>query len=244
MKLNQIIALVAGKKTRIQQLMTTVHHGWHKDRISGINRTYAPLDEKGEVFPAESRMVQVRVPDAINKVTSQIADFMNIIATQEYSNTLAKADIEVGSIKILSDVPISALLFLEKQLIDLHTLATSLPTLSTDRTWTNDDAKHCYVTSSEQTAKTNKKIEVIVKYEATKEHPAQTELVSLDRTIGYWTTTHMSGALPEKERDAIVSRIELLRDAVKVAREKANDIEVQLVDSFGQAVMGYIFTSK
>jgi hypothetical protein len=126
MKLNQIIALVSGKKTKMQKLMTTVHHGWHKDRISGITRTYAPLEDGGEVFPAESRTVQVRVPDAIDKVSAQIADFMNIIATQEYSNTLAKADVIVDKVTILSDVPISALLFLEKQLIDLYTLATSL----------------------------------------------------------------------------------------------------------------------
>lgn len=244
MKLNQIIALVSGKKTKIQHLMTNVHHGWGKDRISGINRTYSPLDETGEVFPAESRMVQVRVPEAISKISAQIADFMNIIATQEYSNTLAKADVVVDKVTVLSAVPISALLFLEKQLIDLHTLAANLPTLSTDRVWTNDDAKHCYVTSPEQTAKTSKKIEVIVKYEATKEHPAQTEMVSLDRTIGYWTTTHMSGALPEKERDAIVVRIEALRDAVKVAREKANDIEVEVIESFGPSVLNYIFTSE
>ena len=243
MKLNQLIAFVAGKKPKIQQFLTPVHHGWHKDRISGINRTYAPLDETGEVFQAENRSVQVRVPDAIDKVTLQIADFMNIIATQEYSNTLAKADVLIDKVEILKDVPISALLFLEKQLIDLHTLAANLPTLSTDRIWTEDDARHCYVTSPEQTAKTNKKIEVIVKYEATKEHPAQTEMVSLDRTIGHWTTIHMSGALPEKERDAIVARIEALRDAVKIAREKANDIEVTFIKDFGPSVLDYIFKS-
>ena len=144
---------------------------------------------------------------------------------------------------ILANVPISALLFLEKQLIDLRTLTENLPTLSTDKLWKFDDAKNCWVTYEEQTAKTQKKVEVIVKYEATKEHPAQTELASLDRTIGYWTTIHLSGAMPQKERNAIMLRIEKFQDAVKTAREEANNIEANIVSNFGPAVMDYIFTS-
>lgn len=165
------------------------------------------------------------------------------MATQEYANTSAKANIIVAGETILEDVPISVLLFLEKQLVDLRTLATNLPTLPTDRVWMKDDPKNCYVTGSEQTVKTQKKVEVIVKYEATKEHPAQTELINVDKTVGHWTTIHLSGALPEKERDAIIERIEKLQDAVKVAREHANSVEVAEQSAFGKSVLSYIFTS-
>lgn len=244
MKLNQIIALVSGKKTKIQQMMTSVHHGWKKDRISGIIRTYTPLEENGEMCPSESRIVQVKVDKALGDVKSQLVDFMNIIATQEYANTSAKSDVIVDDETILVGVPVSALLFLDKQLIDLHTLAVNLPTLSTDKVWTKDEAKNCWVTEPEQTSKTSKKIEPIVKYEATEHHPAQTELISLDRTVGHWTSIHLSGALPENERDDIIGRIDKLRDAVKVARENANNADVTINGSFGNSVIGYIFTSK
>lgn len=243
MRLNQIIALVQGKKTKAQKLLTTVHHGWHKDRITGIARTYAPMEEEGEMFPPESRIVQLRISDALKTVQKELEDFLNIVATQEYANTDAKADVKVARKIILKDVPISVLLFLEKQLVDLRTLATNLPTLPTDRVWKPDEAKHCYVTDSEQTVKTQKKVEVIVKYEATKEHPAQTDLINIDKTIGHWTTIHLSGALPEKERDAIIERIEKLQDAVKIAREQANNVEITQQTDFGKSVLGYIFTS-
>lgn len=243
MRLNQIIALVQGKKTKAQKLLTTVHHVWHKDRITGITRTYAPKEEDGEVFPPESRIVQLRVSDALRTVQKELEDFLNIVATQEYANTSAKADVIVAGKSILKDVPISVLLFLEKQLIDLRTLATNLPTLSTDRVWELDENKNCYATEPEQTVKTQKKVEVIVKYDATKEHPAQTDLITVDKTIGHWKTIHLSGALPEKERDAIIERIEKLQDAVKVARERANSIEVVSQDNFGKSVLGYVFTS-
>lgn len=243
MRLNQVIALVAGKKTKAQKLLTTVHHGWHKDRITGISRTYSPVEEDGEVFPPESRIVQLRVSDALLKAQKELEEFLNIVATQEYTNTLAKANVIIGDKTILEDVPVSALLFIEKQLIDLRTLAINLPTLPTDRVWELDENKNCYVTDSEKTVKTQKKIKPIVKYDATKEHPAQTELISVDVTIGHWTTIHLSGALPEKERDAIIERIEKLQDAVKIAREEANSIEVSEQTHFGGNILNYIFTS-
>jgi len=243
MRLNQVIALVQGKKSKAQKLLTTVHHGWHKDRITGITRTYQPIDEDGQVFPPESRIVQLRVSDALQTVQKELYDFLNIVATQEYANTEAKADVEVGNNILLDNVPVSVLLFLEKQLIDLRTLATNLPTLPTDCVWTLDDNKNCYVTNSEKTVKTQKKVEVIVKYEATKEHPAQTDLINIDKTVGYWTTIHLSGALPEAERDAIVERIEKLQDAVKIAREQANSLEVTSKTGFGKIILDYIFTS-
>jgi hypothetical protein len=109
--------------------------------------------------------------------------------------------------------------------------------------WTLDANKNCYVTEEEKTVKTQKKVEVIVKYEATKEHPAQTELINVDKTIGHWTTIHLSGALPEKERDAIIERIEKLQDAVKIAREQANSAEITMRKGFAKSILGYIFTS-
>jgi hypothetical protein len=243
MKLNQVIALVQGKKARATKLLTTIHRSWQKDRLAGISRTYKPLDEDGEQFPAENRIVQVHVSSEIKKIQDDLANFFDIVATQEYANTEAIGTISVDDAVLLDHVPVTVLLFLEKQLTDLRTLAQNLPTLATDRVWSLDEAKNCWVTQSEQTVKTQKKVEPIVKYDATPEHPAQTDLISVDRTIGHWSTIHTSGALPETERDAIVLRIEKLQDAVKVAREQANSQETTY-RAIGGKVLGYIFTSE
>jgi len=243
MKQNQIIALVQGKKARVAKSLTAIHHGWHKDRIAGISRIYSPLSDDGEQFPSESKVVQARVSTELEKLQKELSGLFNVVATQEYGNTKAVADITLDGVILLKAIPITILLFLEKQLIDLKTLAQKLPTLPTDRVWTKDEAKNCWVTQQEQTVKTQKVIEPIVKYPATKEHPAQTELISKDKTIGNWSTIHLSGALPETERDIIVSHIEKLQDAVKVAREGANSLEVEWISNVGEVVLGYIFKS-
>lgn len=242
MKLNQVIALVQGKKARVAKILTTIHHGWHKDRITGISRMYQPLADDGEQLPTESRIVQAKVGTEIMKLRAVLADLFNVVATQEYGNTEAMGNICIEGISILDSVPVTVLLFLEKQLTDLRTLAKNLPTLPSDRSWSLDEAKNCWVTRPEQTVKTQKVIEPIVKYDATPEHPAQTDLITRDRTVGHWSTIHLSGALPETERDAIVSRIENLQDAVKVAREEANSQEVTY-RRIGPAILDYVFTS-
>lgn len=244
MKLHQIIALVQGKKSRAMKMLTSVHHGWSKERTGGLVRIYKPLDDDGEQFPAESRIVQIRVSDELKKVQEQLRDFYNIVATQEVGNTTAAGTIVVEGIAVADNVPVTVLLFLDKQLGDLRTLASKVPTLPTDRVWKKDDAKNCWVTESEKSVKTQKVVEPIVKYAATKEHPAQTDLIKKDKTIGHWDVIHLSGALPETERNALVERIETLQDAVKVAREEANSKDVGATETIGEAVLSFIFKSE
>ncbi len=240
-KLNQIIAVVQGKKTRAQKLLTTAHRGWHKDRIGGITRTYKPKDEDGEQLQPERRAVQLRVKDALSKVQGEMTEFMNAVATQEYGNRGAKGTIAVGDRTILKDVPVTALLFLEKQLIDLHTFVGKIPTLPTDRVWKWDENKNCYATETEETVKTQKVATTHVKFDPTEHQPGQADIINVDKTVGHWTTIHLSGAMPEMDRDDMLVRVEKLQDAVKVAREEANSAEVEQQDAFGKQVLGFVF---
>lgn len=239
--LNQVIAIVQGKKTRAQKLVTGIHHGWSDSRINGITRTYQPIDDDGDTFPSESAPVQLRVMDSVAEACIELEDFFNVVATQEYGNTMATGDIIIDDEMILAGVPISALLFIEKQLVDLRSMVKQIPVLPTDKLWKEDSAKNCWVTDPEQTVKTKKMPKVITKYHATKEHPAQTELISVDERVGNWTTIHMSGAVPVRFRNMLLKRVESMQDAVKMAREQANGMVVEQQREFGAKILGYLF---
>jgi hypothetical protein len=240
MKLNQLIALVGGRKAAVQKLLTKVHHGWKEDRFLGINRTYQPKNEDGDKFNPETRLIQLRAVDELKKVMEELSDFWNLVASQEKTNTQASSDVVVDGQVLLKAAPVTVLLFLEKQLTDLLTLVNNVPILSNDRVWKEDADNRCYVSQPEQTVKTRKEQTPLVKYHATKEFPAQTELVTSDVTIGWWTTVHMSGAIPESTRHDMAKRIEKVREAVKVAREEANCVNI--VDmKIGQKLLSYIF---
>jgi len=240
MKLNQIIALVSGKKARAMNLLTEAHHKWKEVLLSGIIRTYNPLDEDGERFPQEKKEVQLKIHHALPELKKYLADFYDCVLTQESANQKATADIEIDGNILKTDVPVTVILFLEKQVTDLLTFSRNLPTLPTDKVWDFDANKDCYVTEPEKTTKTQKRPEVVVKYEATKEHPAQVDMFAVDKTIGHWTTRHLSGALPLSVKEEIIKRLEKLQDALKSAREAANSQETEFV-RMGDDLLHYIF---
>lgn len=51
-KLNQVIEVEKGVKSRALQELTEAHHSLQKTALlAGISRTYRPKDEEGEQFP-------------------------------------------------------------------------------------------------------------------------------------------------------------------------------------------------
>ena len=77
---------------------------------------------------------------------------------------------------LLRDVPVSYLLFLEKQLVDLHTFVKKLPVLDAAESWTIDPSADCWRTEAVRTMRTKKVPRNHVKAEATEKHPAQVEV--------------------------------------------------------------------
>jgi hypothetical protein len=242
MKLNQVVSIEKTIKNQAKQALTELHHAVQKaELVSGFNKTYQPLDdEKGEKFPAESKKVTVRVSEAIETAREQLTRLFDVTATKDVSNNDATADIIADGKTIATQVPITTLLFLEKQLVDLRTFVAKLPVLDAADEWVWSDQQNLYSTAAVKTVKTKKVEKVVVKYEATKEHPAQTEIRPEDQTIGYWSTIKYSGALPATEVKTFMRRVETLQEAVKVAREDANSV-VAKDAKLGTAVLSYIF---
>ena len=153
---------------------------------------------------------------------------------------MAKADVVVDGQALLKDVPVAYLLFLEKQLVDLHTFVRKLPVLDASESWEYDSSADCYATEPVQTVRTKKIPRNHVKAEATEKHPAQVEVYHEDVVVGYWRTIKFSGALPAKRVSTLLERVEKLQQAVKFAREEANNTEA--VDKHvGDRVFGYLF---
>lgn len=240
-KLCQILAIEQQTKKNAAEQITELYQVLQKEPLlSGISRTYEPIAEDGEKFPAESNAVQLRVPRALEAVATVMAPLYDIVACRDSANNSAKADVEVEGKKILENVPAVTLLFLEKQPNDLHTVICKLPELPQTETWKHDANADCYVTEPVQTAKSKKIAKPFVKYEATKEHPAQVDVVTEDVLVGYWTTIKFSGALPRDRKRALRERCERLLAAVKFAREQANQAEAPRI-SVAKEVFGFLF---
>ncbi len=240
-KLNQIIAVEKGIKSRSYQDLTEAHHALQKQTLlSGISRTYRPRDEEGEQLPPESTKVQVKAQDIIRQTVDVLTKLFDVTATKDWANCKAKANVVVDGQTLLKDVPATYLLFLEKQLTDLHTFIKKLPVLDASETWTFDASADCWATEPVQTLRTKKVPRNHVKAEATDKHPAQVEVYYEDVTVGFWRTIKYSGALPAQRVNELLTRVEKLQQAVKFAREEANSLEVEDI-KVGDAIFKYLF---
>ena len=111
-KLNQIIAIQAGKKAQAKDTLTEAYHLIKKpELLSGIVRTYQPRDEGGEPQPDERKHVQIKVNELIRKVTTDLIEMFDVVATQDWSNCQAKADVVGRWPHPVPGVPVTHLCF-------------------------------------------------------------------------------------------------------------------------------------
>ena len=240
-KLNQIIAIEKSIKSQTMRELTDAHQTLQKPALlSGIARTYRPLDDDGEQYPPESTRVQIKAEQVIDQTSDILSKIFDITATKDWANGEAVADVVVEGETILEKVPVTYLLFLEKQLTDLHTFIKKLPVLDAAETWAFDESQDVWATEPIQTTKTKKIPRNHVKAEATKEHPAQVEVYYEDVIVGYWRTVKYSGAMPATRVSTLLNRVRALQEAVKFAREEANNLEVDN-QSVGEKVFEYLF---
>ncbi len=241
MKLNQLIAVLQSVKANASKGKTEVYQLSQKTALfQGLNRSFQSREEDGYIYPAESQKLTLKANELIDKFVQSCSEYLDLAATQDHANTEAKASIVVEGQTILQDIPVSHLLFLEKQLQDVKTFIGSLPVLSIDKDWQHDPNRGCYVTSPKETVKTKKITDFVVAYDATEHHPAQIKEVSKDVVEGTWSLIEFSGALPYDRVNVLMRRVELLHKAVVQAREEANSRDVQQRQT-ADAIFGYLF---
>lgn len=240
-KLNQVNALVSGRKGEVEKSVTEIYKIIQKDVLfAGRERHYRPNDqENGQKLPSESQKVQNKVNDLINLAVTKWTDLWNLVLTQDKGNQQAKADVVVDGTTILKDVPVTFLLFIDKQVNDLETFVSKLPTPDPAEEWTHDPNTGLLRSRTTESTRTSKEPTVIVKYEATKEHPAQTELFTKDVAVGTWSQTQYSGCIPMDRKNQILDRVRKLQDAIKIAKEQANLVEVERQKA-AEAIFSYV----
>lgn len=242
-KLTQIIAVEKQTKSNTAREITDAYHATQKSGpFDGISRTYRAKDEEnGDKLPAENKRVQVKTEDILRKTGDLLTNLFDVTLTKDAANTIAKADIVVDGNTIAKDVPVTNLLFLEKQLIDVRTLVAKLPTLDPAETWAFDPAQDCYASEPSETHRSKKVKRTLTLAAATDKHPAQVQVFDEDVVEGNWRTIKYSSALPAKRRNEILERVDNLLKAVKFAREEANAVDVK-DRKIGASVFSYLFS--
>lgn len=241
MKLNQVLAIEKGTSSKAQSALTEFYKQCQAATLSqGLVRKYKPNADDGERLAPENKQLQLHVATEFKSVLSSLKTQFDLVATKDKANCSARADVVVGGKTILADVPVTTLLFLEKQLTDMHTAVTKLPILPTDEKWSFDEANDMWVSEPLLTTKTKPIKKVLEKSPATDKHPAQVEVYEQAEPVGVWTTIKHSGCVKASAVKTMRENLEKLLAAVKVAREEANltpAVEVSIADAVFASVL-------
>src|SRR5688572_23747837 len=156
-KLNQILAIEKGIKTRVYSEFTELHQATQKPALmNGFTKTYQSRDEDGETYPAESQKVQYEHQTVLERVAASLTELFDITATKDWANCSARADVVVDGRVLLTSVPATYLLFLEKQLQDLSTFVQKMAELDAASDWNVDPATGQLKTDPAATQRTKK----------------------------------------------------------------------------------------
>lgn len=240
MRLNQALAAAKTTKAAANNGITAAYHELQRHaQFAGLRRTYQPKDEEGEQLPGESQLVQLNTADVLAAMRKHMANLFDTTAAIDKTNTVATADVVLGETTILTAVPVPHLLFLEKQLADLHTMLSKTPTLDPAFTWAFNKQTGLSEAEPVTTVRTKKVKEHVVAVPPTDKHPAQVYFNEMDVPVGTWSLVKLSGAISERDKRAMLARVVEVQAAVKQAREKAN--AAQMVDEISSPILEYVF---
>lgn len=241
-KLNQLLAVHQGVKAKAHETITEQLNKVLKkpDLFAGLTRDYQKNNDDDTDLPSERKRVQATVPGVLELLARVWGELITYEAHRDITNTIAKGNVVIDGVTLLSDVPVPHLLFLEKQAVDLRTIVEAIPILDEADDWSKDPATGWWKSAPVKTHKTKKIEKPLILYDATKEHPAQVKMVTEDVIVGFWTQIKFSGAMQKTDRESLMIRVDKLIRALKEAREAANNTEVVKSEDFGKKIFGFI----
>lgn len=241
-KLHELLAVEQDRKNKANLALGEAVKTFTKQdsTFDGMVKRYIAMEENSDLIPDETKEMVGTVKEKLNATIEAIVAGLDAHISKEETNAsnVAKAELVVGSVN-LGTFSATSLLAMEGQLQKIREMYKAIPTLDTTRKWSFDKQKGLFGTEEEVKFRSIKRPQVIVKYEATKEHPAQTELLYLDFQIGKYVTVYTSGKITPAQKNELLQRIDELAEAVKIARTKANNVEVNNI-KIGQKIFDFI----
>ncbi len=174
--------------------------------------------------PEERVNVRRDVAPLLQQMVELQSKVLNTLYQIDVGNQKAKADLVVAGDRVIKkDVPATTLMVLRKLLKRTREIVAAVPVPDPAIEWRFDKALNRLVSVREVVAqKTAKTPQVITKAPATEKHPAQTELLYIDKPVGEYRMKKFSGSMSASVKEQMLSVIDNAITCVKDALQTAN----------------------
>jgi len=242
-KLHAVLAVLPSLKGVASKIAreTKAVFGGKAHLFDGHLKTYSPLSEGGDTLPEDRSPMATTVGEKLAHFVEIASPALDAAFQVEKTNQSATADIIVGGF-VLTGVPATFLMQLDKQLIALREVYDDIPTRDPKYVWEEDVDAGRGVFRAIHDEIVNRNVEKIVPIElapATKEHKAQVKEGKESIKVGEWTTKRQTGKISPAQKYELLSRIDQLQRAVKQALSRANETP-HSTDTIAKEFFGYI----
>lgn len=204
---------------------------------------------EGEPDKVEGQLgLQTTVRKELTWISEKLAKAMDAAHHIDMANTLAKSDVvlEDGTV-ILKEIPATSLLQLEKRVKEVQELIAAIPTLDPSKGFEPDATRGdgIYRARDDERPRTAKQFSFVVMVPPTDKHPAQVKELMNDVLTGHTITQEWSSLLTVADKGDMLDRVESLMRAVKKARARANEMEIDVRENkIGAKLLDYVFSGK
>lgn len=207
--------------------------------------TFTPKEEGAKPIVESKMGLQTSIQKELDWIGERLCKAMDISHQIDEANMVARQDVvlENGTI-ILKNVPATSLLQLEKRLKEIQDLAVAIPTLDPAKGFEEDPDRGIGIFRARdvQKKRTKKEQDWVVVVQATKEHPAQVKEKTQDIETGDILQQEWSSLITVAAKGEILDRVEELIRAVKAARSRANEQQVDVKENkLAGKIWNYIF---
>lgn len=248
MKLHELLAVETNLENQAAKCRTDLAATFEKKRhlFEEKRVTFKATAENSVPVTEAQSDIQSTVSKELDWLVPHLTKSLNASYQVAEANTIARADVvledDAGTV-LLRGVPATALLELEKRMTELAGLVATIPTLDPAKGFKLDTARAegVYVAREVEKTRTRKTKRVIVKYEATPQHPAQTELIDEDQAVGTIHEQEWSGLVTPARKAELINKVEMVGRAIRRARSRANEAEVDTSKKIASPLLGFIF---
>lgn len=251
-KMHELLAVEGDLQKRFQETAKETKEVFSKkpEHFRGHVKTLKMKSEERqfeEDAAAEYKEVTSTVGEKLKYTADVASKYFNALLQKEDANQKAKADLVVDGQIIAENLPATFLLAMEARLKLVREYYTNIPTLSPGTSWVKDDGQRNGVFVTEHPdvrEKTEKDVAFRVAAEATENHPAQIAQQGVTNVVGLFTTKTWCGMISPSEKSDLLGRIDTMYQAVKQARTRANQVEVDGTLNIGQKLFDYISSGE
>jgi hypothetical protein len=249
--IGQLLAVRDGHRRDFEKIINYLdqkglckHHEW----ASGFHTTHQPFAEDAEGIqhdkqPDQGKTVQTTVEQELGLVRPAFERYLDTELTIDAANQGARGDVVVNGVALAEDIPVVTLLWWEGRIAELIGVFGKLPVLEPDQHWTFDSARDMHVSDPVLTKTTRRTNVIKVAIAPTEHQPGQFAQWQDDVPNGMKTTVQLSGKMTAEDHRALIARLRVLQDAVKLGREEGNRVDASRRRA-GRALAAFVFDGE